>query len=744
MIVGAYGYWNGSFSSGAVFVSDLEGNNQITIMASDASNGDQFGKQVCINDTKILVGGYNINKVYIYDIDGTNEIILEKVGGGVFGVSIAMSNSNIIVGDYANNRAYIYDLDGTNEIEVSASDTVSSFGWDVGISDNNIIVSDYTNAENGVSSGAVYVYDLLGANELKIIASDGVTNDQFGGSIDISNEKIVIGAKIADINSLDGVGAAYIYNIDGTGENKITSSDYIEWDYFGEHVSINSSKIVVSSAHMGDYDHAGAVYVYELDGTSEIIIIPTDPAEYKFFGISTSINDTKILIGTGNHNGLYVYDAPVNRSVHQSKSIVASNSYTDNAISLISDSGIGKFIDSSISISSDDLALETDDGTANGNIALGDSAMRYVGSGTDKSICIGLEAGAGTDVNANNGARNVYLGAWAGQNTIEGGYNVCIGNLAGFRVGSGFTNIYIGSDAGYGNGGISSGSNNIGIGYRSLEDITAGEDNLCLGNLSGATITDGNNNIMINSSGVTTGSNNIAISTSLDATAERVLKIGNIITGSLEIGAESLEVNGTFTSDTFKVIGSSIGISSNGSALPNDNGFNHNVAVGTSAGNLLTTGGDNTFIGNETGKGGSAIDITGWSNTSIGAYSLQDITSGDKNTSIGFGAALNITGGNENTCLGTYAGQFITTGSGNVCIGNKAGSGLVTTESNKLYISNVASAALIEGDFVLETLSVNGALTVTGKLHLPGIPTTDPAVVGEVWNNAGVLTVSAG
>ena len=44
------------------------------------------------------------------------------------------------------------------------------------------------------------------------------------------------------------------------------------------------------------------------------------------------------------------------------------------------------------------------------------------------------------------------------------------------------------------------------------------------------------------------------------------------------------------------------------------------------------------------------------------------------------------------------------------------------------------------------SLSVSGDLTVDGDLHLPGVAaqTTDPLVAGQVWSNAGVLTLSAG
>ncbi len=53
-------------------------------------------------------------------------------------------------------------------------------------------------------------------------------------------------------------------------------------------------------------------------------------------------------------------------------------------------------------------------------------------------------------------------------------------------------------------------------------------------------------------------------------------------------------------------------------------------------------------------------------------------------------------------------------------------------------------SGLIEGDTTLDTLQVNGDLTITGNLNLPGIPSADPLVAGRVWSNLGILTVSAG
>ena len=42
------------------------------------------------------------------------------------------------------------------------------------------------------------------------------------------------------------------------------------------------------------------------------------------------------------------------------------------------------------------------------------------------------------------------------------------------------------------------------------------------------------------------------------------------------------------------------------------------------------------------------------------------------------------------------------------------------------------------------TLAASGNVTLSGAANVIIIPTTDPAVAGAIWNNAGTLAVSAG
>ena len=42
------------------------------------------------------------------------------------------------------------------------------------------------------------------------------------------------------------------------------------------------------------------------------------------------------------------------------------------------------------------------------------------------------------------------------------------------------------------------------------------------------------------------------------------------------------------------------------------------------------------------------------------------------------------------------------------------------------------------------TVTTTGNISATGTANVIVIPTSDPAVAGAIWNNAGTLSVSAG
>ena len=252
--VGAFMRDVGTLSrAGSVYIYDLDGNEVGIITASDAADNDRFGNSVAIAHNKIVVGSYiddtpivNSGSVYVYDLDGTNEVKItasDAAQSDLNGISVAIGSNKIVTGAYLNDdggsssgSVYVYDLDGTNEVKITASDAAQSDlnGISVAIGSNKIVTGAYLNDDGGSSSGSVYVYDLDGTNEVKITASDGASGNVFGSSVAIAHNKIVVGARRG--NSLTG--AVYVYNLDGTGETKITASDGASNDNFGVKVAI--------------------------------------------------------------------------------------------------------------------------------------------------------------------------------------------------------------------------------------------------------------------------------------------------------------------------------------------------------------------------------------------------------------------------------------------------------------------------------------------------------------------------
>ena len=280
---------------GSIYVYDLDGSNETKIRASNGTQPDQFGRSVAIGNNKIVVGapgvgienGPNRGRIYIFDLDGSNEIRKGlNTNNAYLGWSIAVGNNKIVAGapgDSSDKGAvFVYDLDGSNRFKITASDGAPAdfseagdlFGYAVAIANNKIVVGSPNDDDNGTNSGSVYVYDLDGTNEVKITASDGTGDDQFGISVDIEDNKILVGAYKQ--NSYKG--AAYLYDLDGSNEVKITASDGVAFDNFGTEpaVAIGNDRIAIGAP--GDDDNgslSGSGYVYNFSSKTNWIDAPS-------------------------------------------------------------------------------------------------------------------------------------------------------------------------------------------------------------------------------------------------------------------------------------------------------------------------------------------------------------------------------------------------------------------------------------------------------------------------------------
>jgi len=132
-----------------------------------------------------------------------------------FGISVAISGDTAIVGVYLDDvgantnqgSAYVFTRTGTvwtQQQQLTAADGAATdqFGIGVAISGNNIIVgANGDNVGANVNQGSAYVFTRTGTvwtQRQQLMAVGGLANDEFGFSVAISGDKIIVGAPFSD------------------------------------------------------------------------------------------------------------------------------------------------------------------------------------------------------------------------------------------------------------------------------------------------------------------------------------------------------------------------------------------------------------------------------------------------------------------------------------------------------------------------------------------------------------------
>ena len=236
-------------------------------------------KNMNFNGTEIKTMNLNGSEIWkgISGIDGSNISYAFKVNtsdvrngtyGTQFGRSVAVSATRIVCGT-ADDRILqnvgsinIFDINGNEIADITAPDGAANdfFGSSVAISDTAIVVGAGGDDE---ASGSVYIYDINGNYQTKITAPDGAANDHFGSSVAISDTAIVVGAAYDDDKGSSS-GSAYIYDINGNYQNKITAPDGAADDIFGKGVAISDTAIVVGAYRDDDKGNdSGSAYIWK-------------------------------------------------------------------------------------------------------------------------------------------------------------------------------------------------------------------------------------------------------------------------------------------------------------------------------------------------------------------------------------------------------------------------------------------------------------------------------------------------
>ena len=336
---------NSGFSTGAAYVfvrDETTWSEQAYLKAENADDSDELGNAVAISGDTIAIavvnedssatGGSadnsvpNSGAVLIFVRDGTTwsqQAFLKASQAGnsdQFGASLALSGDRLVVGadqesssatgGESNNdanlagAAYVFERNGetwSQQAFLKANNAArfDRFGSSVAISGDTIVIGarDEESSATGGSddnsefdSGAAYVFVLDGTTwtqQAFLKADNAGADDEFGGSVAISGDTIVVGASLEDSefggndNSASNAGAAYVFVRNGItwSQQAMLKGDNTEGnDRFGTSVAISEGLIVVGADREdgsligGGYDNtvssSGAVYLFRRSGTT--------------------------------------------------------------------------------------------------------------------------------------------------------------------------------------------------------------------------------------------------------------------------------------------------------------------------------------------------------------------------------------------------------------------------------------------------------------------------------------------
>ena len=278
----------GTFGVGSAFVFVRSGATwmlQQELTASDTTG--YFGESVSISGDYLIVGAWVTEEqrgtAHVFRRSGTTWTEEQKLTASNrapwshFGESVSISGDYAVVGaPLADSRgsAYVFRRSGTTwteeqKIRPTGNAVGDYFGGSVSISGDCVVVGASRFDGTGDNSGFAYVFRRSGTTwmeEQKLVASQGSASDNFGGSVSISGDYVVVGASQDDDNGSHS-GSAYVFGRSGTTwiEQKLQASDGAANDYFGNSVAVSGDRVVVGAfARTKDYEAEGAVYLFTL------------------------------------------------------------------------------------------------------------------------------------------------------------------------------------------------------------------------------------------------------------------------------------------------------------------------------------------------------------------------------------------------------------------------------------------------------------------------------------------------
>ena len=176
------------------------------------------------------------------------------------------------------------------------------------------------------ATGAVADDSFLTPESKLTAASEATAEDQFGFSVAVNGDTMVVGVPYDDDDSCTNPqgcnsGAVYLFKSDGNTwipydtSSKLTASDATNGDQFGWSVAIDGDQLAVGAPSKNEGAKGlGAVYLFRYDGNGWVPderqekLTSSVPSPLARFGFSLALDGDKLVVGAPLSNSAYVFE----------------------------------------------------------------------------------------------------------------------------------------------------------------------------------------------------------------------------------------------------------------------------------------------------------------------------------------------------------------------------------------------------------------------------------------------------
>lgn len=296
-IVGAYQDDDKGNNSGSAYIFKYDGTTwtqQAKLTSPFVSPNANFGWSVSISGNHAIVGAKGLNQ------NQGAAHIFERGEGDAWTWKKKITDPNGSRSDYF---GYSVSIDGDYAVIGAPHDGGSCTG--------SAFICKRDAAGNWANDGLV-----------KITASDGSSNDYFGWSVSIDGQYVAAGAYKDDLPLKTNPGSAYIFKKDSAAETwsqqaKLIADDYDNNDNFGYSISIDGDRVIVGANNDDHYGggykiDAGSAYVFKRLGenwSQDTKLISNDADSDDHFGCAVSIDNHYAIVGAFNDDGVFYTDS---------------------------------------------------------------------------------------------------------------------------------------------------------------------------------------------------------------------------------------------------------------------------------------------------------------------------------------------------------------------------------------------------------------------------------------------------